>query len=188
MKPAKRILRLRVNGADVEAAAEPRTLLLDLLRDNLDLTGLKKSCDIQVCGSCTVLVNGRAVSACTTLALDAEGAEVTTIEGLAENGRLDILQRAFIEYGAIQCGYCIPGMIMMARALLSENPNPTEEEVRRYMAGNLCRCTGYKKIVEAILAASRGEVRFDTPDLVFTPRADEEAAEDLSLGTFRVSE
>ena len=185
MKPAKRILRLRVNGADVEAAAEPRTLLLDLLRDNLDLTGLKKSCDIQVCGSCTVLVNGRAVSACTTLALDAEGAEVTTIEGLAENGRLDILQRAFIEYGAIQCGYCIPGMIMMARALLSENPNPTEEEVRRYMAGNLCR---YKKIVEAILAASRGEVRFDTPDLVFTPRAEEEEAEDLSLATFRVSE
>ena len=159
MKPAKRILRLRVNGADVEAAAEPRTLLLDLLRDGLDLTGLKKSCDIQVCGSCTVLVNGRAVSACTTLALDAEGAEVTTIEGLAENGRLDILQRAFIEYGAIQCGYCIPGMIMMARALLSENPNPTEDEVRLYMAGNLCRCTGYARIIRAVMTASRNPDR-----------------------------
>ncbi len=193
MKPAKRILRLKVNGADVEAAAEPRTLLLDLLRDALELTGLKKACDIQVCGSCTVLVNGRAVSACTYLAFDAEDAEVTTIEGLAENGRLDILQRAFIEYGAIQCGYCIPGMIMMARALLSENPNPNEEEVRLYMAGNLCRCTGYKKIVEAILAASRGEVHFDTPALVFTPQGggeDEEGegAKGLSLGTFRVSE
>ena len=188
MKPAKRILRLKVNGVEAEVAAEPRTLLLDLLREELELTGLKKACDIQVCGSCTVLVNGAAVSACTYLALDAEGAEVTTIEGLSENGRLDVLQRAFIEYGAIQCGYCIPGMIMMARALLNENPNPTEEEVRLYMAGNLCRCTGYKKIVEAILAAGRGEVHFDTPDLVFTPRADEEAAEDLSLGTFRVSE
>ena len=147
MKPAKRILRLRVNGADVEVAAEPRTLLLDLLRDNLDLTGLKKSCDIQVCGSCTVLVNGRAVSACTTLALDAKGAEVTTIEGLAENGRLDILQRAFIEYGAIQCGYCIPGMIMMALKL---GRKPTLEEIKTGLAGNLCRCTGYSAIYRSV--------------------------------------
>ena len=124
MKSEKRILRLTVNGSGVEVAAEPRRLLLDLLRDDLGLTGLKKACDIQVCGSCTVLVNGAAVSACTYLAFDAEGAKVVTIEGLAENGRLDILQRAFIQYGAIQCGYCIPGMIMMARSLLNENPSP----------------------------------------------------------------
>ena len=188
MKSAKRILQMTVNGVPVEVAAEPRTLLLELLREDLDLTGMKKACDIQVCGSCTVLVNGAAVSACTYLAHDAQGAEVTTIEGLSENGRLDVLQRAFIEYGAIQCGYCIPGMIMMARSLLNDNPTPTEEDVRLYMSGNLCRCTGYKKIVEAILAASRGDVSFDTPELVFTPREDEEEGQDLSLGTFRVSQ
>ncbi len=155
MKPAKRILRLRVNGADVEAAAEPRTLLLDLLRDNLDLTGLKKSCDIQVCGSCTVLVNGRAVSACTTLALDAEGAEVTTIEGLAENGRLDILQRAFIEYGAIQCGYCIPGFIMTAVGLLNREANPTTPQIREVLAENICRCGTYQLVRTAIKQAAK---------------------------------
>ncbi len=188
MKPEKRILRLTVNGSRVEVAAEPRRLLLDLLRDDLGLTGLKKACDIQVCGSCTVLVNGAAVSACTSLAFDAEGAEVVTIEGLSENGRLDILQRAFIQYGAIQCGYCIPGMIMMARSLLNENPSPSEDEIRLYMSGNLCRCTGYKKIVEAIRAAAGGDVTFETPVLDFSPSAEDEEEEALSLGTFRVSE
>ena len=188
MKPEKRILRLTVNGSGVEVAAEPRRLLLDLLRDDLGLTGLKKACDIQVCGSCTVLVNGAAVSACTYLAFDAECAEVVTIEGLAENGRLDILQRAFIQYGAIQCGYCIPGMIMMARSLLNENPSPSEDEIRLYMSGNLCRCTGYKKIVEAIRAAAGGDVTFETPVLDFSPSAEDEEEEHLSLGTFRVSE
>ena len=181
-------IEITVNGEVQELNVPVHTTLLHVLRYDLGLTGTKEGCGQHECGACTVHLDGLPVCSCSILAMDADGRSVTTIEGLVQDGKLHPLQETFVKYGAIQCGYCIPGMIMMARALLSENPNPTEEEVRRYMAGNLCRCTGYKKIVEAILAASRGEVRFDTPDLVFTPRAEEEEAEDLSLATFRVSE
>jgi aerobic-type carbon monoxide dehydrogenase small subunit (CoxS/CutS family) len=136
-----------------EIKVEPHELLLDVVRDRLGLTGAKRSCDVQVCGACTLLVDGRPVSACTTLAFEVRGRSVLTIEGLAENGKLHPLQEAFIEHGGFQCGFCTPGMILAAKALLDENPNPTEAELKHFMHGNLCRCTGYKKIIESIMAA-----------------------------------
>ena len=148
-------LTLTVNGRTVTETIETRELLLDFLRDRLKLTGAKRSCDVQVCGSCTVLLDGVPVSACSTLAYEARGREVLTIEGLAHDGRLHPLQEAFIEHTALQCGFCTPGMILTAKSLLDEVPHPTEEEVRRYLGGNLCRCTGYWNIIEAVLAVSR---------------------------------
>ncbi len=153
----KRQIRLRVNGEEVEGWVEPKRTLLDYIRDDLNLTGTKKGCDLGNCGACTVLVDGRPINSCLMLAVEAEGCEVLTIEGLAEGTKLDPIQEAFIRCGAIQCGYCTPGMILSAKALLDENPRPTEREVRIAISGNLCRCTGYKKIVEAILGLSQKE-------------------------------
>ena len=152
----KRLIQLRVNGELYEVAVHPHRTLLEVLREELDLTGAKKGCDAGDCGGCTVILDGKPVVSCLTLAVEADGRDILTIEGLAQNGQLHPLQNAFVEYGAIQCGFCTPGMILSAKALLDENPKPTEEEVRRAIAGNLCRCTGYVKIVEAILAASQG--------------------------------
>ena len=149
---SKKSLQLTINGEPYELTVEPRTTLAELLREELHLTGTKEGCGIGMCGACTVLLDGKAIKSCLVLALKANGKEITTIEGLAAKGEIHPLQKAFIDHGAIQCGYCTPGMILSAKALLDENPHPTEEEVRMAMAGNLCRCTGYVKILEAILS------------------------------------
>lgn len=148
-------LWMKVNGTQCEIAVEPHELLLDVVRDRLGLTGAKRSCDVQVCGACTLLLDGQPVSACTLLAFEANGREILTIEGLADNGQLHPLQEAFIEKGGFQCGFCTPGMILTAKALLDRNPNPREEDIVHFMHGNICRCTGYKKIIESILAAAK---------------------------------
>ncbi|HEY3314915.1 MAG TPA: (2Fe-2S)-binding protein [Bacillota bacterium] len=148
-------ITLNVNGIKRTVAVETTATLLDVLRDDLGLHGTKKRCEAGDCGACTVILDGRAVASCLVLAVEANGRSVTTIEGVRGNAGLDPLQQAFIDKGAIQCGFCTPGMIMSARALLNRNPHPTEAEVREAIAGNLCRCTGYAKIVEAILEVSR---------------------------------
>ena len=135
---------------------EPRRTLLEVLRENLGLTGAKEGCDMGECGTCTVLMEGRPVLSCLLLAVESQGKEIVTIEGLAKGGHLHPLQQSFIDHGAIQCGFCTPGMILTARALLDENPYPKEEDVKRAIGGNLCRCTGYVKIIESILAVSQG--------------------------------
>jgi len=140
-----------LNGRDVSMRVEPRELLIDVLRDRQGLRGTKRSCDIGVCGACTVLVDGRPTASCSTLACDVNASQVTTIEGLSQQGELDPVQRAFIEHGALQCGFCTPGMVLAVKALLAEYANPSEEEVRHYLRGNLCRCTGYVKIIEAVM-------------------------------------
>jgi len=147
----KRAIQLTVNGEEYEAVVAPSQTLLEVLRDDLYLTGTKEGCGEGACGTCTVLLDGKPVRSCLTLAVEVQGREITTIEGLAPMGELHPVQRAFVEYGAIQCGFCAPGMILTAKALLDENPNPTEQEVRQAISGNVCRCTGYAKIVEAIL-------------------------------------
>jgi carbon-monoxide dehydrogenase small subunit len=147
-------LRFEVNGRDRALRVEPRELLADVLRLRLGLTGLKVSCDVQVCGACTVLVDGLAVSACTYLAVDADGRSVLTVEGLAADGELTPIQQAFIDEAAFQCGFCTPGMVMAATALLADNPAPTRDEVVAGIEGNLCRCTGYVPIIDAVLAAA----------------------------------
>jgi carbon-monoxide dehydrogenase small subunit len=144
-----------LNGRLHEIEVQPHELLLDVVRERLGLTGAKRSCDVQVCGACTLLVDGRPVSACTTLAFEVRGRSVLTIEGLAENGKLHPLQQAFIEHGGFQCGFCTPGMILAAKALLDETPDPSEAELKHFMHGNICRCTGYKKIIESIMAAAK---------------------------------
>jgi carbon-monoxide dehydrogenase small subunit len=144
-----------VNGRPVQALIEPRELLLDFLRDRLGLTGAKRSCDVQVCGACTVLVGGLPVSACCTLAYEARGREVLTIEGLAQGQELHPLQAAFVQHTGVQCGFCTSGMILAAKHLLAENPRPTRDEIRHYLKGNLCRCTGYESILDSIEAAAR---------------------------------
>lgn len=143
-----------VNGRQHEMEVEPHELLLDVVRNRLGLTGAKRSCDMEVCGTCTLLLDGRPVSSCTLPAFEARGRDILTIEGLAQQGKLHPLQEAFIEKGGFQCGFCTPGMILTAKTMLAENPNPTEEDVIQFMQGNLCRCTGYKKIVESILTAA----------------------------------
>ncbi len=149
-------LTLVVNGREVSLSVEAHITLLDLLRDRLGLKGAKRSCDLQVCGACTVLVDGQAVSSCTLLAYEARGTSVLTIEGMADGEQLHPIQQSFIDNAAFQCGYCTPGMILAAKSLLDENPSPSEDQVKEYMKGNICRCTGYKKIVEAIMAAAAG--------------------------------
>ena len=149
-----RRIKFKLNGELVEVDVKPNELLLNILREKFHLTGTKYSCGLGECGACTVLVDGEPVLACLTLAVDVDGKEVVTIEGLAKNGELDPIQKAFAEEGAIQCGFCTPGFIIITKALLSENPNPTEEEIREYIRGNLCRCTGYVNIVKAIKRAS----------------------------------
>ncbi len=147
-------MTVTVNGERHELTVPPHETLIECLRDRLGLLGVKKSCDVQVCGACTVLIDDRPVSACTFLAFEARGTNVRTVEGLARGDDLHPVQEAFIEHGALQCGFCTPGMIMATVALLAENPRPTADEVKHYMRGNICRCTGYKRILEAILDAS----------------------------------
>jgi aerobic-type carbon monoxide dehydrogenase small subunit (CoxS/CutS family) len=143
-------ISLSVNGREVVRDLEPQELLLDFLRDSLALTGAKRSCDVQVCGACTVLVDGRPVSSCCFLAADAAGAEVTTIEGLAEQPEFERLEEVFTRHAALQCGFCTPGMLLTVSALLRSGELDNEEEIKRSLAGNLCRCTGYRGIVEAV--------------------------------------
>ena len=150
----KQVIELNVNGEVREVLIEPRTTLLHVLREDLGLTGTKESCSAGDCGACTVLMDGKPVASCLTLAIEAQGKEILTIEGLEQQGGLHPIQQAFIDHYAVQCGFCTPGMILSAKALLDRNPHPTEEEVREAISGNLCRCTGYVKIVEAILAAA----------------------------------
>ena len=149
---------MTVNGRAVSADVEGRTLLVELLREKLGLTGTHVGCDTSQCGACVVHVDGEAVKACTIFALEAEGSDVTTIEGMADGDELHPIQAAFREYHGLQCGFCTPGMIMSAASLLKDNPKPTEQEVRDYLKGNICRCTGYHNIVKAILAASGQDV------------------------------
>jgi len=151
-------VRLIVNGAERAVEVEPRLLLVHLLRDQLALTGTRVGCDTSNCGACTVHLDGEAVKSCTVLAVQADGAEVTTIEGLGDGQRLHPLQEAFWEHHGVQCGFCTPGMIMAAADLLNRNPDPSEEEIRHGLEGNLCRCTGYQNIVKAVKAAA-GEMR-----------------------------
>jgi carbon-monoxide dehydrogenase small subunit len=167
-------LLLKVNGMTYEVDAPPTARLLDVLRDQLGLTGTKEGCAEGECGACTVIVDGRAVNACVMLAVQARGREVLTVEGLADDGQLDLLQQKFVEYGAVQCGYCTPGMLLSAKALLMANPVPSEQDIRIALAGNLCRCTGYSAIVAAVKAAGGQEA---TPAMVLPGEADELAAE-----------
>ena len=146
----KKTISFRVNGRERRLEVEARTTLLEMVRDRLGLTGAKLGCDIQVCGACTLLLDGRAVSACSVLAADADGCEILTIEGLHQNNALHPLQEAFMEFGALQCGYCTSGFILTAKALLDECPQPSEEQIKEYLAGNFCRCGCYQEIVQAI--------------------------------------
>lgn len=154
----KRHVVLKVNGEEHDIEVQPARLLLQALRDDLGLIGTKEGCSIGVCGACSVIVDGKLVSSCLTLAVACHGKEIFTIEGLAEDGKLHPLQQAFLEYGGFQCGICTPGQIMAAKALLDGNPNPSEEEVKEWMGGNLCRCTGYYKILESIMAVVHNRV------------------------------
>lgn len=151
-------VKFQLNGEQIELDASPTRSLLDVLREDLFLTGTKRGCDSGECGACTVIMNGKAVNSCLVLATELDGSEITTIEGLGSAEGLHPLQKAFIEKGAVQCGFCTPGIIMTAKAFLDTNPEPTEEEVRDAISGNLCRCTGYTKIVNAILTGAE-EVR-----------------------------
>ena len=150
----KRILKLHVNGEEFEVLTEVHRTLLEVLRENLGSTGTKRGCDLGTCGACTVLIDGKPHLSCLTLAADVQGKKITTIEGLIQDGELHPLQRTFVEKGAIQCGFCTPGMILTAKAFLDENPHPSESEVKKAISGNLCRCTGYTKIIEAILSVA----------------------------------
>jgi carbon-monoxide dehydrogenase small subunit len=156
-KVNRHVVTLTVNGDEHVALVKANTTLLDLLREEFDYTGTKKGCELGDCGACTVLLDGEPVNSCLILAMEADGRSVTTIEGLEQNGKLDVVQEAFIQHGAIQCGYCSAGMILSSRALLNRNPKPTEQQVREAIAGNLCRCTGYVNIVQAILAAAEAQ-------------------------------
>lgn len=155
MDTEKNTITLTVNGEVHEILVKPNTSLLDVLRNELDLTGTKRGCDTGDCGACTVIMDGKAVDACLVLAMKADGRNIVTIEGLANGNKLDPIQQAFLEKGAVQCGFCTPGMALSTKALLDKNPNPTKEEIKAGIAGNLCRCTGYTKIIEAIQTASQ---------------------------------
>ena len=150
----KTVLGLKINGDTYEIAGTPNMTLLEALRDKAFLTGTKRGCDAGSCGACTIIMDGEAVLACLTLAVEAEGCDIRTIEGLARDGKLSPVQEAFVQHGAIQCGFCSPGFIMSATAMLAELPNPSREDIRRNLAGNLCRCTGYVKIIDAVEAVA----------------------------------
>ena len=152
--PARMAIRLTVNGQALQATIEPRDMLLDFLRDHLGLKGAKHSCDMQVCGTCTVLLDGQPVSSCCTLAYEARNRNVTTIEGLAQSGQLHPIQQAFLDAVAVQCGFCTAGMVLMTKNLLEQHPQPTSEQIRHHLDGNLCRCTGYWNILEAVEKAA----------------------------------
>jgi carbon-monoxide dehydrogenase small subunit len=147
-------IRMRVNGKDYTVDVPSQRLLIDCLRYDLGLTGTKEGCSVGVCGACTVLMDGQVISSCLTLAVLADGKEVTTVEGLAREGKLHPVQQAFIDYGGFQCGICTPGMVVAAKALLDENPSPSDDDIKDWMMGNLCRCTGYYKIIESIRGAA----------------------------------
>ena len=152
-------LRLTVNGQPYELYIKPKTLLAEVLRDKLGLTGTKRGCSSSSCGACTVILNGMAVKSCSVLALQADGGELLTVEGLASGAELHPLQKAFLDHGAFQCGFCTPGMLMSAKVLLDENPNPTKEQIKEGIDGNICRCTGYNSIIRAVTAVVRGEYK-----------------------------
>jgi carbon-monoxide dehydrogenase small subunit len=149
------VIHLTVNGSDHALAVNPGTTLLDLIRDRFQLTGTKECCDLGECGACTVFVDGRTVNSCLMLAAEVDGSAITTIEGLAKDGRLNPVQQAFLATGAVQCGFCIPGQVMAAQYLLQRNPQPTATDVQEALSGNLCRCGGYEQIVAAVLAAAQ---------------------------------
>ena len=151
----KQIVELSINGQLYDVAISPEDLLIDVMRQKLDLTGTKKGCGQGDCGTCTVIINGQRALACLTLAIACQGKEILTIEGLEQNGKLHPIQDAFLNKGAVQCGYCTPGMIMSTKALLDENPDPTRDDIKRGLSGNLCRCTGYLKIFDAVEDAAR---------------------------------
>ncbi|MDD3654339.1 MAG: (2Fe-2S)-binding protein [Desulfotomaculaceae bacterium] len=151
----KQLIELEINGRAYEIPINPRDLLVDVIRKKVGLTGTKKGCGQGDCGACTVLIDGEPVLSCITLAIACQGKKITTIEGLAAaDGKLHPIQQSFVDHGAVQCGFCTPGMILTSKALLDKNPKPSEDEIKRGIAGNICRCTGYKKIVEAVSAAS----------------------------------
>jgi carbon-monoxide dehydrogenase small subunit len=150
----KQVMKFSVNGMDYEEEIDHRRTLLEVLRENFGLLGTHKGCDEGQCGACTVLIDGKEINSCLVLAASIQGKKITTIEGLAQGEQLHPVQQAFVEYGAIQCGFCTPGMIMVAKGFLDKNPQPTEEEARRAIAGNLCRCTGYFQIIDAVLKAA----------------------------------
>ena len=176
----KKQIMLNVNGEEHEVEIESNRLLLQVLRDDLGLTGTKEGCSIGVCGACSVIVDGRVVSSCLTLAVACHGKQIETIEGLAKDEKLHPLQQAFIEFGGFQCGICTPGQIMAAKALLDENPKPSEEEVKEWMSGNLCRCTGYYKILESVMAVVNNKI---SPDFQFRKR--EQQAKIQSLDVYK---
>jgi len=155
----KKELRLTVNGQPYELYVKPKTLLVEVLRDHLGLTGTKRGCNSSSCGACTVILNGLAVKSCSILALQADGGEVLTVEGLASGAELHPLQEAFLDHGAFQCGFCTAGMLMSAKALLDENPKPTKEQIKEGIDGNICRCTGYNSIIRAITDVVSGEYK-----------------------------
>src|SRR5712692_9699439 len=167
--PSSSSLACTVNGRAVTLDIAPHSLLLDVLRERLGLKGAKRSCDIQVCGACTVLVDGAPVSACTYLGVEVQGREIRTVEGLADGETLHAVQAAFVEHGAIQCGFCTSGMLLSAVALLEENPAPTREQILHYLRGNLCRCTGYQKIIDAIVACANPPPDLLSPRLAAAP-------------------
>ncbi|HEY7317039.1 MAG TPA: (2Fe-2S)-binding protein [Candidatus Binatia bacterium] len=173
-------IQLNVNGEEFALLLQPNRLLLQALRDDIGLTGTKEGCSIGVCGACSVIIDGRVVSSCLTLAVACQGKHIETIEGLAKNGKLHPLQQAFIEYGGFQCGICTPGQIMAAKALLDENPTPTEDEVKEWMSGNLCRCTGYYKILDSVMAVVKGKISAD-----FQFRKREQQAKIQSLDVYK---
>jgi carbon-monoxide dehydrogenase small subunit len=154
----KQIIQLKVNGQEYEVRVEPWKTLVDVIREDLGLTGTKEACSTGECGACTVLVNGKPTNSCLVLAVEAQHKDILTIEGLSQGGKLNQLQEAFIKYGAIQCGFCTPGMLLTTKALLDRNPQPTELEIKEGISGNLCRCTGYVKIIEAISAVVKNRL------------------------------
>lgn len=157
----KLVLHLTVNSEHYEMYIKPKKLLVEVLRDELGLTGTKRACDTSACGACTVLLNGVSVKSCSILAMQAEGAEIITVEGLADGSKLSTLQKSFLDHGAYQCGFCTAGMLISATALLEENPDPTSDEIREGIHGNICRCTGYNSIVRAIAAVAEGKYTED---------------------------
>jgi len=155
----KKELKFKVNGQPYDIFVKPKTLLVEVLRDHIGLTGTKRGCNSSSCGACTVMLDGMSVKSCSVLALQANGAEVVTVEGLAKGNQLSPLQRAFLDHGAYQCGFCTPGMLMSSTALLTENPRPTKEQMKEGIDGNICRCTGYNSIIRAITAVVKGEYK-----------------------------
>jgi len=155
----KKELKIKVNGQPYDIFVKPKTLLSEVLRDELGLTGTKRGCNSSSCGACTVMLNGMSVKSCSVLAIQANGGDIVTVEGLAKGNKLSPLQRAFLDHGSFQCGFCTPGMLMSSTALLTENPKPTKEEMKEGIDGNICRCTGYNSIIRAITAVVKGEYK-----------------------------